>query len=540
MSMLKFIQKTIVFLILCSPILRIDAVSWAILPVKFNGYAKNHLTNGPQFNTDDPESGWQMAQLIRLYLKSNFVNTVLPMESVKRAYKKNSIGYNADLSEHDLKSISYDLDCDKVVLTEIYFSKTTIRVESRVFFTHSGKISDTITISGEKLFETLGQSLQNRFQFIGNNFISRDERYHFIFGLDASGKNYNEIHSLTNLISELDIDRSSAVAVDGYAKTFLLQPTQEKTTLLDYIDHVKPQSTDTQDRLYINLLDSIMNIIDKNNSTEEKKVVILVVTSAPKQMKSRQKVNGFIRRITHRSKILILGNGKLSPEERNYWSLMTTGNANISYRDILYKQKIGLSDGNSVYLMKSGDKLLESNIGEVQFSHEIFIDKDDLKNFNQDTIVKIFETTTQKNVVSPGKPQIDYNISMLSDTIKITQSESKPGTARILMLIENKPFWIEVPYKSILDDEGKSILTKGQKYYFLLNLMTASRGMPFKNSPLFGEVLEQNEVSKILILNIDLYLKNPEMYINKSIAGTSLYIIYGEVKDIQVEKKRIY
>jgi hypothetical protein len=535
-----FFRKLMVLLVLSAPLVPVEAVSWALLPVKFNGYAKNHLVNGPQFNPDDPDSGWQMAQLMRLYLKSNFVNSVLPMDSVKKAYQKNNVGLNADLTAGELKSISYDLDCDKVILTEVFFSKSTIRVETRIFFTQSGTISDTVTISGEKFYETMGQSLKQRFQFFGNNFIASDERYYYTFGLDASGKNYNEIHFLSNLAAEMDIDRSSAASVDGYGKLFLLQPTQEKSTLLDYINHVRPQSTDTQDRLYTQLLESVIELLDKVNSTDEKKVVVLVVSSAPKQMKSRQKVNGFIRRIAHKTKILALGNGKLSPEERNYWALMTTGSSNISYKDILYKQKIGLSDGNSVYLMKSGNKLLESNIGDAQYSHEIFLNKDDLKNFNQDTLVKIFESNTQKTVVSPGKPEIDYNLSLLSDTVKTSGRESKESTARILLLIENKPFWIEVPHKSILDGEGKLMLTNGEKYYFLLNLTPAGRGMPFKNSPSFAEVLPQPEVSKILLLNMDSYLKYPEKYINKSIAGTSLYIIYGAVKDIQIGKQRVY
>lgn len=533
-------RKFLVLVIMVGPFFKIEAVSWALLPVKFNGYAHNHLANGPQFNPDDPDSGWQMAQLIRLYLGSNFVNTVLPMEAVKRSYKKNNLGLNADLTEYRLKDIAREIDTDKILLTEVFFSKSLVRIETRIFNTRSQTISDTLTISGEKFFETLGQSLQQRFQFIGNNFITKDERYYYVFGLDASGKNYNEIHYLPNLISELDIDRSAGASVDGYGKNFILKPTEEKSTLLDYINHVKPQSTDTTDTLYAHMLESVIEMLDKAKNPDEKKISVLIVSSAPKKITARQKVNGFIRRVAHKSSLLILGNGKLSPDERNYWELMSTSNTKVHYKDILYKQKIGLSDGNSIYLMKSGNKLLESNIGDVQYSHEIFLNTDELRNYNQDTIVKTFETATQKTIVSPGKPEISYNISLLSDIIKTSNRESREIKARVLLLIENKPFWIELPYKSIQDNEGKLILNNGEKYYFLLNLTTANRGMPFKNSPSFGEVIPPSQVPKILMLNMEKFLKNQELYLGKSIAGTSLYVIYGTVKDVQVEQKRIY
>jgi len=535
-----FLKILAVLLLLATPALRVYGVSWAILPVKFNGYAQPHLKTGPVFNPDDPETGWEMARLLRLYLKSNFVHSVLPMESVKRAYKKNDVGYNSDLTTDELKSVAYDLDCDKIVLTEVFFSKDTVRVQSRIYFTQSGTISDTVTLTGETLYETLGKSLQQRFQFRGNSFISRDDRYHFIFGLDASGKNYNEIRYLTNLIGELDIDQSSGVSVDGYGKEFLLQATSEKSTLLDYINHVRPQSTDTTDRLYIHLLANVLELTQKSRAAEKNKIAVLVVSGAPKKIESRQKVNGFLRRLGRKSRVLILGNGKLSPEERNYWSLLTNASPNIMYKDILYKQKIGLSDGNAVYLLKSGDKLLESNTGDVAYSHEIFIDKEEIKNFNQDTIVKIFESTTQKTVVSPGKAEVDYKISLLADTIKVSSRESGQSRARVLILVENKPFWIDVPYKSILNEDGRQRLETGSRYYFLLNLKPAGQGMPFRNSPDFAEVLTPSEISSILLLDVNAYLKNPERYLEKSIAGTSLYIVFGVVKDVRVERKRVF
>ena len=533
--------RNFIFILIIIPVVNLKAVSWAFLPVKFNGNSQNHIPNGMQINPDDGESGWQMAQLMRIYAKANYINTVLPMDSVKRVYKKNNIGYNADLTAKDLKTLAHDLDCDKIIITEIFFSKSSVRVDTRIFFTKSGTISDINALSGENFLETLGRSLRQRFQFTANPYLLKDDRYQYTFALDASGKNYNEIQLLPNLVGEMDMESAAGVSVDGYGKISILNTTQDKSTLIEYLNQIKPQSTDTTDRLYFHLLDSVMAIMEKGKNADKKKIVILLVSSAPRQANSRQKVNGFMRKLSRISKILILGNGKLSQDERNYWSLMTTGNSNIFYKDILYKQKIGLSDGNQVYLLKSGNKLLESNSGQIEFSHEIFYDKEYLKNFNQDNIGKIYESSTQKTVVSHGKPEIVYNLSLLSNILSKPAVSDKTKHVKLLVLLENKPFWINVPYASVVDEkEQKFAITEGESYYFLINLARPARGMPFRNFPEFASIMTPSEVSKFLILNMDRYLKNPENFLDKSIGGTSLYLIHGKIKDIQVEQERIY
>ena len=531
-------QFIFVFIFLASSI-HLYAASWALLPVKFNGSPGAQMAGGMSFDPEKSENGWEVAQLIRLYLKSNYVNTVLPMSSVMKVFKNNHIGLNADITTAELKTISDNIDADKLLLTEIFFTNKSVKVQTRIYFSQSGIISDSTTLVGENLYEVLGRALQQRFQFVGNNFLKQENNYYFIWGIDASGKNYEEIKSLPNLIRELAISRSAAVSVDGYGKAVYLQSTSEKSTLYDYINHIKPQSTDTTDRLYPELLENVYTFILKNRN-EDKPVAVILVSSAPRSMSSRQKTSGFVRKIGQKTGLLILGNGRLTPEERNFWAIQGAGNSHIQYKDVVYKQKTGLADGNSLYLIKSGSKLLESNIGEIDNAHEIFLTVDQSKDFTQENIYKTFESATQRQVVSNYKPEIDYNISMFGNLIESSTPDSKETRLRILLLIENKPFWIEVPYRSVLDETGNMLISADNSYFFYLNLTGGGYGMPFKNSPYFADILPQSEVSKVILLNIEKYLKNPSNYLNKSIAKTSLYILYGKVKEIKIEKKYVY
>lgn len=527
----------VIIFLLCS--LNLSAASWALLPVKFSGAANEQTINGASFDPDKPENAWDMAQMLRLYLKSNYVNTVLPMSSVMRAYKNNRIGINSDLTLTELKTLSENIDADKLLLTKIYFAGKSVNIETRIYFSQSGVISDSATISGENLYETIGRSLKQRFQFSSNNFLKPENNYFFIWGIDASGKNYEEIRSLSSLIRELDISRTAAISIDGYGKSLYLPPTPEKLSLFDYLDHIKSQSTDTTDRLFPELLESVYSFVLKNQN-EEKAIAVVLVSSAPKSMSSRQKTAGFIRKIGLKSGLLILGNGRLTPEERNFWSIQTAGNSHIQYRDVIYKQKTGLADGNSLYLIKSGNRLLESNTSEIDNSHEIFLSIDQSKIFTQDNIYQTFESATQRKVVSQYKPEIAYPVSMFGNLMEGNSSDSKETKLRLLLLMENKPFWIEVPYRSVLDENGNMLLSVDNSYFFFLNLVMGDHGMPFRNSPNFAEILPDSEVSRILLLNIEQYLKNPARFLNQSIARTSLYIFYGKVKEIKIEKKYIY
>lgn len=517
----------------------VQAATWALFPVKYNGNSSKVTRTQPAFNPQKPENGWETAQLMMLYLKSNYVNNVLPMKSVKKAFKESGIGQHADLTQNDLLTISRNLDADNILLTEVFLSEKVIRIQMRVYFTGPGIIGDATTISGSNFMELLGQALKQRFHFIGNSFIQPENRYHYIFGIDASGLNYNEITALSGLVGDLNIYRNSAVSVDGYGKSTILKSSMDKSDLVAFINSIRPQSTDTSGRLYPQLLNAVMELSSIRHEPNEKTISVILVSSAPKGMRSRQITTGFLRKISHKSSILILGNGMLKPQDRKYWQLQSNINSEIRYQDIIYRQKTGFSDGNSVFLIKEGDKLRESNIGEIENSHEIFLTTDQRLRFNQQTIVKTFENATEKKVVSSQKVGINYNIEMFQGLLKENPLSSEKKI-RVLLLIENKPFWIVIPYSSVQDENGRINIAANKNYFFFLNLISGGRGMPFRNSPLYATILNPDEISNILLLNLGSYLKSPGLYLNKSIAETSLYIVYGKVKEIRVEKEYVY
>jgi hypothetical protein len=512
------------------------SATWAILPAKFENVKSLPGNQGPVINPENPDDGWEIAKLFKIYLNSNYIYTILPVQNVKNAFIKNKIRLNANLTEYDLQKLGDDIGADKLLMTRIVYSPGKYTIKLQMFFTQSNQFGESVSFSGDNLFYVMGEALKNQFQVREEVFTKNQERLDFIFGIDASGKNYNEIQSIPDLIRDSDINSFSGVSVDGYGKTLVLKNTGDRSLIYNYLGKIKPQSIDPEGKLYPVILEQISTL----TQTGKSHIIFLFVSGAPASIENRQKTNGYIRKLSHKYNLVIFGNGRLTPAERYYWTSLSSIHKSIHYSDILYSISAGLSDGSSVYLIKSGDKLLESNINEVENAHEIELTTDQKEKFLPENIINIFEEAAYKQTVSHSKTGIKLNLNPYSNLLQYKVENISEKKIKILLTISEKPFWIKIPYYQTESGYTQKEIIENENYFFLLNLTEGGYGIPLRNSPSFGRILDPNDVSRIILLDINQYLKFPQNYLEKSLGGSSLYIIYGKVKEIEYEKKILY
>ncbi len=107
---------------------------------------------------------------------------------------------------------------------------------------------------------------------------------------------------------------------------------------------------------------------------------------------------------------------------------------------------------------------------------------------------------------------------------------SNENTISVLFQTKNAPFWIQVP-KALVTNKSFKI---NQNYYFLFNLLKGNKGAPFAVQENFVSLeLNKNNISLFLLLDIHKYLKKSNTYWNQSISNTSLYYLYGYIKQIR-------
>lgn len=511
----------------------LSAATWSVFPVRVHGEKKDLALFNKEI--DDEELAWDLARLVPLFLESTHQYNVFPVSHVKLIFKELKIRYNSQLTLDQLRTISYKTDSDNILILEVYISPGQITIESRIYYTHSDKISDKYTFRGEDFYKTLGLALAERFQLDYSHLFIPGKEDNYCFALEASGPNMAEVKALAGFIREIDIHRSCAIAIDGYGKKSILKNATEKISLLRFFDSLRPQSIDTTDKIHFSLVTESENLIRDNRSTLN--TLFLLVATAPHSSEMQQKVRATIRRLGNSHKVHLLGSGYLSRDDRAFWLSIASEQStrfSIIYSDILYKQRLGIATGEEVTIVKKGFNLYETNNGMLDYAHQLQLDTGLFAIFKPDNMGQVFEKQTSTKVLT----EYPVEITPVENNPVENPRSSEGEYYRILVDFQGTPFWVTYPKK-----EGGSrtiVPEKGGNYFFLLNMRQGMKGIPFSNEPNFGKIIDPEAACRSLLLTPSRFLESPSQYLGKSLAGSSLMIFYGKVLEVTVEKTFVY
>jgi len=528
--------KILKLVLLLAPFSLLNAVNWAILPVRTNGLEYSPLYQNKQLNA---EPSWDLAKAIYLYMKAGNQKNILPVSRTEKFFNDNEINFKKALTGAELASIAEQIDAEKLLLTTISYENKRYSVSSKIYYAHSKLVTDVINGEGEELSIILDDIIRQRFSLEFKVAVTQQSNTNLIIGLDANGKNYTEIEVLRSLMRTLDYAMISIESVDGYGKRYSLNFTSDDEKVDNYFQSLKIQGNDREDQLYYDLL---VPLLDKLQREKTRPGLLLIVTGAPRSFNMSQKVRSLLRQIASRSNLYIFGNGKLTPAEREFWTNMAAENnynAKVNYLDIIYEQKIGLSSGHEVYLFKKGDQLLENSSNTVIEAQSLKIKNEQIENFIPENLSKIFSETTGAKVVSSSSININLGSALAGMIYKSKKENSPDKPIRILLDIDGSPFWITVPYNTVYDN-GQLLLSTDKFYYFFINLVPGSKGTPFANQAETALLVNYPDISEYFLLDIKDYLKDPQKYLNKSIGKTSFYLLQGKFKQLRSSQLDLY
>ena len=271
------------------------------------------------------------------------------------------------------------------------------------------------------------------------------------------------------------------------------------------------------------------------------------MSSAPGGEQEKRRTKLILRRLAGEVKILIVGSSDLRPSHRDFWRETTeelsSRHHQHLYKDLMYRQKLGLVNGDEVYIIKKGNQLLQS------MSKNILANPD----FVMDVPPKYWP------YLNPGNIQYLYtklsgNRVINADTIEILMKETifdylessiikkyghRQDYVKLLVEMESAKFWLSLPKKIIYTNQGLMKIKKGGSYYFMLNMEPGSQGIPFKNKPNFGMIYESfSNLPRILLLGLHDYLKHSSQYLGRSIGGSSLYIFFAKIRAIKLNGRQ--
>jgi len=518
------------------------ASTYAVLPVKIKQINSSNLQTGNQGEPiDNRLTPWELARTVFLYLKAGKVNNIIPPEKVEQVFRDLNIHPNHGLSLGQLRTVANRLDVDNLLITEIYGSDKSFYVTGKVYYSHSGLLTDEIQEKGYNAWELLGRYARIRFQssfFLKFAASSRGQDIPLTIAIDARGRTFAELEPLSKALRLYPTGKSSVVWVNGYNQVKNSGVSHDKIKISEYVQNIPCKGNDKDDNLYYTLLKNIV----PDEKSEKRSVIVLVVSGSPRSDTARQRVRGKLRMIAQEYHVHIIGSPRMSPSDRIFWknaAAEKSSRMGITYANIIYRQKVGLSSGHEFYLFLNGDDLYQNSIDDYKTAKKLNLAKDGTVSVTPENATELYESFSGLKVVTKYRPRAlaAYSLEpIFADVAPVSEENS----ARVLLDIDGKPFWVTLPRSQIFDKSGKIVLEKEKTYYFMLSMLPAQKGMPFLTDPGFGMVLQYKETSRYLTIDINNYLKNPQKYLNRSIGGSSLYIIRAKVRIIRIRSTERY
>ena len=528
----------------------IRANTWAILPVISEGLYSKHIQYGPRLFLDKEKNHWEISQLIQNMLSIGGMKPVIRQDIIKRSYLKLRLNSKMSLNLVKLKDIARETDAAKLLISNLRYTGSQYILTSRVYYSSSHNLTDTIQTKATDVWQTIDKHLKERFhQYDLTKLFSIKEKQTVLFLLDASGSNFQEIKSLKKFISYYENMDIGICSVHGNGKLSFLKTRATKKNVMRFLSKLSPQGGGRflkNTHAWLTCLEQ--KIFPRQVQKNQKIKIIIMASGIPKNEHDRRRTRLLLRRFSRVADILTIGSSNLNPTDRVFWAdtmAEISDNNRNAYKDLLYRQTIGLANGNEVYVFKEGAQLIQSRFRNgyeqpdftAEIPHEYWAD------LGPKNIAFLYEKLFRNQVISAGKPEIllEEIISAYLSTLKTRKKSKRYGVLKkkpikILLKMEEGSFWISVPRRAIYDQWGNIQVKQGENYYFLLNMKPPAQGIPFKNDSDFGFIYHNaSDVPKVLLLKLSAYLKNPKDYLDHSVGGSSLYIFFGQLARLHLK-----
>lgn len=463
---------------------------------------------------------------------------------------------NGQYSREQLQTIGNGTDSEALLVSEFSYKQQEkmFLLQTSLFYSASNLQTDYLQVSCRRATDCFFAALKKRFftLVLQKNQQADSGGDSWIFLLDAAAVNQKEIVSLANVVEKLPMGQASFCAASADGKISFAGFQNDKAS---FARNLRSLKTSGQQSAYefgsllacgerqINLVTS------SSDSRRQKPHVVFLSGSLP--LDSVQ-TRGLLRRIAARSKLQIFGSSGLTSQGLEFWKNLgqelSYAYAAV-YTDIIYKQRVGLADGQEVYIFKKGNLLGESFVS--QLSNEDFttaVPAHQADEFSASHLSDFYRQMSQNHVVAQGAVEIVFPVLTEADAAQNFSASGSKKSIRVLISIESsespqtsesqnaaKPlttssqaFWLYLP-----NSPQAQALQKGQSYYFLVSLLPPKDGIPLRNAPQTAWVFDdKSKISSLLLLPITDYLKSPSSFLNQSLDKSSWYYILGRVKAV--------
>lgn len=508
--LIKISHFTLCTIILTAGMQSLHADRWLVLPPRVE------LAKGA------PEPG-DLARAMALYLKLSRLSQVVQVTEAEGCLKTANVSMAQKIAPESLPAVAQNCHAERMLLTRVRSREGEIEITTKVFYRESGQLTDTLVTNGSGLLATLGRHLSERF---GKSPATvKENSTDLIVAGDTFGGAYFDWQYARNLLLSLDYVKSAYCLVDHRGKLQSTTPRGDRTEQKQFVEKLRFEGSGS-----LSEIDAIVSCATKaageTRSEGRRSLVLFLVSDFPRDPRAQITARAQIRKLARAGKLIISPASTSTEASLKFWGniVRELGDA-ASFLPSAQRVRVGLSTGQEWHIFRRGGRLYESRENEpARLDNGILIPEKYADNNSPQDLLKIYQAMSGNKVISSGAPDI-FAGQLRSNLISAFKGGAADSTAWRVLLDQNGQTF----YLSLSPADARK-LTQGAFVRVFTELKPPSEKDLLRNIASPSLIVEPaGEVPASIDLNVADYLKAPEKYLRRSLAGRSFYVLSGRV-----------
>lgn len=488
----------------------LSADRWLILPPRVE------LAKGA------PEAG-DLARAMALYLKLSRLSQIVQVTEAEGCLKIANVSMAQKIAPESLPAVAEACHAERMLLTRVRSRDGEIEVTTKVFYRESGQLTDTMVTTGAGLLGALGRHLSERF---GKSPASvKENSTDLIVAGDTFGGAYFDWQYARNLLLSLDYVKSAYCLVDQRGKLQSAAPRSDRSEQKQFIEKLRFEGSGS-----LGELDSVVDCTAKAagiaRNEGRRAMILFLVSDFPRDPRAQITARAQIRKLARAGKLVISPASTSTEAALKFWSNIARElSESAVFVPSAQRVRVGLSTGQEWHIFRRGGRLYESRENEpAQLTGGIVIPEKFADNTSPQDLLKVYQAMSGNKVISSGAPDI-FAGQLRSTLVTAFKGSATDSTAwRVLLDQNGQTFYVS------LSPADARRLTQGAFVRIFTELKPPSDKDLLRNIASPSLIVEPaGEVPASIDLNVADYMKAPEKYLRRSLAGRSFYVLSGRV-----------
>lgn len=465
----------------------------------------------------------EIARAMALYLKLSRLSQVVPVAEAEACLKTAGASMAQKLSPEILPVIAQNCRAERMLLTRMRGQKETIEVTTKVFYRESGQLTDTMVSTGNEVLPALGRHLSERFAKAPATI--KESSTDLVVAGDTYGGSYYDWQYARDLLLGLDFFKSAFCLMDHRGKLQRAAPRTDRGEQKQFLEKLRFEGSGSFGESE-SMTQCVHNAALAGHGEGRKVLQLYLVSDFPRDAKSQIVLRSQFRRLARHGKILIAPAGTSSEASLRFWSNIARElSENASFLPSAQHVRVGLATGQEWHIFRRGGRIYESREAEPnRLDKGIAIPEKYAENTAPQDLISLYQTLSGNKVISSGAPDL-YAANLKAALLAAFKSTEAANTAWRVLLDQNGQTF----YVSLMPAEAR-LLQEGGFARVFTELRSPTDKDLLRNAPAPSLVIDNaGDSATIIELKVSDYLRSPEKYLRRSLAGRSFYILSGRV-----------